>query len=222
MKRCWTLTIALMVAAGAATGRADNNKDADKKDDEVAKAMSKIAQLGPGVYAVKKDDQGRIKTCVVVGEARISTVLGKAQGLETARTRARLAAAAEFRKWLNEKLTVYEKSESETITLIEGAAGGDKDVLKESGKAVEKTTKRYETVADGLVKGLQVLHVEVSGDDKTYTVVLGWDAETAKAAGTVDGDGKKEGGKEGDARKDGDKKIDSKSVTSDDAKKFIK
>jgi hypothetical protein len=207
MKGCWILTIALAVAAGAATGRADSNKDG-----EVARAMSKIAQLGPGVYAVKKDDQGRIKTCVVVGEARISTVLGKAQGLETARTRARLAAAAEFRKWLNEKGTVYEKCEAETITLIEGTAGGDKDVLKKSGKAVEKTTTRYETVAEGLVKGLQVLHVEVSGDDKTYTVVLGWDAETAKAAGTVDGDGKKAG----------DRKLDSKSATSDDARKFIK
>jgi len=73
------LTIALAVAAGAVTARAGDNKD-----DEVAKAMSKIAQTGPGVYAVKKDDRGRIKSCVVVGQARISTVLGKAAGLEAA------------------------------------------------------------------------------------------------------------------------------------------
>jgi hypothetical protein len=198
-------------------GRADDNKD-----DEVAKAMSKIAKLGPGVHAVRKDDRGRIKTCVLVGQARISTALGKAKGLETARTRARLAAAAEFRKWLKEKVTVYEKSESETITLIEGAEGGDKEVLKESGKAVEKTTTRYETVAAGLVKGLQVLHVEVSGDDKLYTVVLGWDAATAKAIGKADGDGKKENRKAGGAKKSGDKELDSKSVTSNDAMRFIK
>jgi hypothetical protein len=203
-----------MVALG--TARAD-----DKKDYEVAKALSKIAQLGPGVHAVKKDNKGRIKSCVVVGEARISTALGKAKSLETARTRARMAAAAEFRKWIKEKVTVYEKTETETITLIEGSEGGDKDVLKESGKAVEKTTTRYESIAEGLVSGLQVLHVEVSGDDKTYTIVLGWDAATAKATGKIDGT-KKEGDKKpGDGKKPADKKIGDKKLTSDEAKKFL-
>lgn len=206
--------------------RASNSQDDDKKSDPVVKALSKIAKLGPGVHSIKKDDRGRITTCVVVGEARISTALGKAKGLETARTRARLAAAAEFRKWLKEKVTVAEKSETETITLLEGAEEGDKGVLKESGKAVEKTTARYETVAEGLVSGLQVLHVEVNGEDKLYTIVLGWDAATAKAAGKIDsgkdGAGKKAAGKDGDGKKPADKKLENKSATSDDAKKFIK
>src|SRR4051794_17830845 len=105
MRYGWIPTAAL--AALLVTGTAPARGSDDKKDDPVARALGKIAELGPGVHAIKKDDRGRIKTCVVVGQARISTALGKAKGLETARTRARLAAAAEYRKWLSEKVTVY-------------------------------------------------------------------------------------------------------------------
>ncbi len=69
-----------------------------------------------------------------------------------------------------------------------GSEDPDKEVVKESGKAIEKTTTRYETVASGLVSGLQVLHVAVNGEDKVYTLVLGWDAKTAKAASKIDDD----------------------------------
>src|ERR1700751_5222182 len=106
-------TIAVLVDTGTAWAE-------DKKDAEVEKALSKIAQLGPGVHAIKKDDKGRIRSCVVVGQSRISTVLGKAEGLEAARTRARLNCAAEFRKCIKEKITVYENAEKETIPLLEG------------------------------------------------------------------------------------------------------
>ncbi len=34
------------------------------RDDPVAKALTKLAKLGPGVHAIKTDEQGRIKTCV--------------------------------------------------------------------------------------------------------------------------------------------------------------
>ena len=44
--------IAVVIAAGAVFA-----DDKDKKDAEVEKALSKIAQLGPGVHAIKKDDQ---------------------------------------------------------------------------------------------------------------------------------------------------------------------
>jgi hypothetical protein len=99
-------------------------------------------------------------------------------------------------------------------------------VLKESGKVVEKTTTRYESIAEGLVSGLQLLHVEVSGDDKTYTLVLGWDAATARAAGKIDDtkeDNKKpDGGKKpGEGKKPADKKVRDKKVTSDEAKKIL-
>ena len=157
---------------------------------------------------------------IVVGRARISTVLGKAKWTEVA-----LTAQAEFVKFLKEKVRVYVSSDEETVILLEGTgrAGGE-DALKEAGKAVERTSKKLESVADGLVRGLQLLHMEVNEKDKTLTLVYGWDAATAKAAkaarkGLEDGDDK--GGKT-DGKPAADKAIEDKKVSSTDAKKFLR
>ncbi len=137
--------------------------DGDKKDDaEVETALSKIAEAGPGVYAIQKDAQGRITSCIVVGQSRISTVLGAAKGKEIARERARLDASGQFVTWLKEKVSVHVKSDDQTTLFLEGAEGNDKDALKESGKAVESTSKTMDSVANGLIRGLQVLQVAVS------------------------------------------------------------
>ena len=62
------------------------------------------------------------------------------------------------------------------------------------------------------------------GEDKTYTLVLGWSADTAKAAKKVekgdDEDDPKEK-KPAKPKKKSDKKIDDSKSTSDDAKKFV-
>ena len=59
----------------AAFTRADD-KAAAKDDDAQAKAMSQIAQLGQGVHPkyVETDGKGRIKSCVIVGQARIVVI----------------------------------------------------------------------------------------------------------------------------------------------------
>jgi hypothetical protein len=216
-------TAAALLLSTAAV-RAEEGKK-PKKDDDADKVVSKLIQLGSGVHKVKTDDQGRIQSCVIVGQSRISTALGKAKGLEVARQRAQLSASAEFVKWLKEKVEVHQKSEDETILFIEGSEGNDKDALRESGKAVEKTTQKIEVTAKGLARGFQVLGTDVSDEDKTYTVVIGWSAKAAAGTKKVskeledDGDAKdKEPGKD-----DGDpkKQIKKKRVISDDIKKFI-
>jgi hypothetical protein len=204
-------TVGLTLVAAftfAAFTRADDS--AAPKDDAQAKELSRIVQLGQGVHKVKTDDKGRIKSCVVVGQSRISTVLGKAKGLETARQRAALAARAEFVKWLKEKVSVHETTDDEAILFLEGSEGNDKDALKESGKAVEKTSKKMGSVAEGLVRGMQLLHTETSGKDKTYTLVYGWERKTAQATKKVREDSKAP-----------DKKIEDKKATSKEAKKFL-
>lgn len=222
MRNSLLCTIAMLIATGTAWAE-------DKKDTEVEKALSKIAQLGPGVHAIKKDAKGRITSCVIVGQARISTVLGKAKGLEIARERADLAASGQFIKWLKEKVSVHTKTEDETILFLEGSEENDKEALKESGKAVEKTSKKMESISEGFVRGLQILHVEINDKDKTYTLVKGWSAESAKAIEKIEkGGDSKVKPKEGDLKKPEeakkppiDKKVEDKKVTSDDAKKFL-
>src|SRR5207247_5089550 len=119
------------------------------------------AQLDAGVppHTIKKDKQGRIQSVVVVGKSRISTVLGPAKGLEVARQRAELDAKAQFVKWLKESVRVQTKADDETVILLEG---NDKDGQRESGKTVEKTSQQMESIAQGLIRGLQVLYVEVN------------------------------------------------------------
>lgn len=168
------LTLALAVPAFAADPAAPKpSADAD--------LYAKLAEAGNGVYKVDTDKDGRITSCIVVGQSRISTTLGVAKGKEVARTRAELEAKGAFAKWLNEKVDVHQKSESETILFVEGAEGNNLEALKESGKSVEKTATKIESVASGLVRGFKLVHVEVKGDDKTYSIVYRWDAKVADA-----------------------------------------
>ena len=203
---------AMIVAVSACTLRG--------QDAEVEKALSKIAQLGPGVHAIKRDKQGRITSCIVVGQSRVSTVLGKVRGLQDARAKARLDASGQFVKWLKEKVSVHEKNEDEVILFLQGSEDNDKSAQQESGKAVEKTTKRFESASKGMVRGLQVLHVEVSDKDKSFTLLMGWSAENARAVEKLEkGTDDKSGSKgSSNSKKPG---IGDKKVTSDDAKKFL-
>jgi len=201
-------------------------------DEDTDQALSKIVQLGPGVHAVKRDSKGRIQSCVVVGQSRISTVLGAAKGKETARQRARLAASGEFVKWLKEKVSVHARSEDETIMFLEGSDGNDQDALKESGKAVEKTSTMMESISEGLVRGLQVLHAETNAAGETYSIVMGWSADQSEATKKIGQDQRNDqpaaneaavesGTASAPAPRRKNKTIRDEKVTSDDVKKFL-
>ena len=208
---------------------------AQKEADEgpsVEEQMAKIAALGPGVHAIQKDKKGRITSCIVVGQSRISTALGKGKGLEVARKRADFSASAEFVKWLKQDVTVVENTDDETVTLLEGSEEDNKGTLKESGKAVEKTSSKLTSISQGLVRGLQVLHVKTDGENKTITVLKGWKAATAEGVKKVASDSKKDdpdsaeaGTSKSDSKevkpKNGDKEIQDSESTSSDARDYL-
>jgi len=191
----------------------------------------KLVALGPGVHKVKKNDDGAVTTLVTIGQARISTVLGKAKGLERARRSAALSADAEFSKWLKSKVSVAESEDSEDIILLENDGG---KVPKETGKAVEKTSRKMELYSEALLRGLQIIHVDQDPDSETLTVIKGWKADTAEGTKKVaalmaqDGepevDGAAAGGVSGSATSDGGegKPYKKKSTSSDDADEFLK
>ncbi len=182
--------------------------------------MAKLVALGPGVHNVKKDKKGRIVSCIVVGQSRISTALGKAKGLEVARDKAGLACSAEFVKWLKEDVKIFQSTEDETIILLTGEEGGENESILESAKAVEKSTKKIESVSTGLIRGLLVLHKEVDSADKTYTIVKGWKADTADAVKRIDDKSPKDSNKSVPKKKQ-DKNIEDETVTSKAADAFF-
>lgn len=192
----------------------------------------KLVALGPGVHKVDKNDDGSVKRLVTIGQARISTTLGKAKGLERARRIAALGADAEFSKWLKTKVTVAESEDSEDIILLESDGG---KVPKETGKAVEKTSRKMELFSEALLRGLQVIHIDQDPESEMLTVIKGWKADTAEGTKKVaalmadDGDAAGGGGLAGTggggaAGKPGaeGKPYKKKSASSDEAEEFLK
>ena len=220
--------VILILLSSLSKGRADESQELKKQ--AVQQRLSAIGDMGAGVYEIKTDKKGRIVSCVVVGKARISTVVGKTKGLEIAREKAVLGASAEYVRWLKQDVSVYSSSDDETVILIGGTEEGDNESLGEAGKSIEKSSKRMESVAKGLVRGLQVLHKQVNADGKEYTIILGWSAATADAAKGIDS---KESPQKPSIEKPLaktnpaeakriDKQIEDESSTSDEAEKFLK
>jgi hypothetical protein len=227
------LALALMTFFGTEAVRADDAKKAKDEDDEVQKEMSRYANGAPGVANVEKDEHGELQYLIVVGQARISTVLGKGKGLEIAKQRAAAAAKGAFLQWLKENAKLYERSEDGTINIrvVEKEDAKKKDT--EVSKGVEVTERKFESAAQGLIRAMQSVHGEVTDKGETWAVVMVFDAADAKAAKKVakdlkasGGDGMekpgkpdaKAGAKEG---KDEDK-VEEKKVTSPAARKYVK
>lgn len=230
----WLLALSVvLLGAGLSAAEDKDKKPTEEKVESVEERFDKIVKLGPGVHAIKKDKKGRITSCLVVGQSRISTVLGKAKGLEIARSKAGLEAATEFVKWLKLRPTTIEASDEETVILVEGSEGDQDESLKEAGKTIEKSSKRMETVAQGLVRGLVVVHAAVDAEDKTYTVIKGWKADTAEGVKKVAKDlatdepqsdkkpTKPSDDKPSKASQKSDKELKDRKATSDDAKDFL-
>ncbi len=230
------LTLGLLACASESLGQEAATAEAPTAD---AKAYAqdpteKLVALGPGVHKVKKNDNNAVTSLVTIGQARISMTLGKAKGLERARRTAALNADTEFSKWLKSKVSVAESEDSEDIILIENDGG---KVPKETGKAVEKTSRKMELFSEGLLRGLQVIHVDQDPESEMLTVIKGWKADTAegtkKVAALMADDGDTTGGSAlagggggGGAAKNGEggdaKPYKKKSTSSDDADEFLK
>ena len=212
---------------------ADDEKEAtEPKAASAQEKMAALVKLGPGVHNIKKDKLGRVQSLILVGQARISTVLGGTKGTEMARQKAAQSARAEFVKWLGESVDVHQSQENEATLFIAGSEDNGKDALSESGKSVEKTSDTYKSAAAGLVRGLSLLHSDVNADKQTCTMVYGWSIANARAAKhtatndpTIDEGKEAASSKAAEGKESGNsdkKKIRSESATSPDAEDFLK
>jgi len=171
---------------------AENVAEEKSEAELIKERFTKIAQQPPGVLleSIKKDKNGHIVSCLVVAKSRISTVLGKAKGVEIARDRANLQASAEFVKWLKQDVRVIEGTDDETIILMTGTEGSDGETNNESGKAIEKTSTKMEAVSQGIVRGLVAVYSEIDAENQEYIVIKGWKADTAEVVKKIANDHK--------------------------------
>lgn len=138
--------------------------------------VQRLASLGEGVHEVKYEEGRRLKSLKVVGQERISTVLGVEKGLQTAQKRATLKANAAFVEWMKSHVSSISSLSDEEIVTLEG----DGQAVKEQGKSSETKRQEIATKAEGLVRGLTL----VGKDQQTerLTLVFSWSAEKAALA----------------------------------------
>lgn len=142
--------------------------------------VARLAALGDGVHEIKKNDDGTLKSLKVVGSSRISTVLGKAKGLQRAQKKASMKANAAFVEWIKSEVTSISEESDETILTLQG----DGENVKEQGKATEMSKEVIAKKAQGLVRGLTLVAKDQTED--MMTLVYLWSpkkANMAKAAG---------------------------------------
>ena len=152
---------------------------ADQPTETPEQIVLRLADLGKGVHEAKTEANGKLKSVKVVGQARISTVLGKAKGMEIAQQRAKAMAQQEFIEWLKSNIKSVSVLGDETIITLEGEG----NARKEQGKGSEKTTNDVASEAAGIIRGLALVGKHVDADGGTLTLVYSWSpARAAQAA----------------------------------------
>jgi len=178
---------------------------ADQPTETPEQIVQRLAELGPGVHEAKTEANGRLKSVKVVGHARISTVLGKAKGMEIAQQRAKASAQQAFIEWLKSNVKSISVSGDETIITLEGDGNG----RKEQGKGNEKTSNDITAESAGIIRGLSLVGKHVDAAGEMLTLVYAWSparaAQAAEAAATnaddrpAGADGSKPGAKPEDS-----------------------
>jgi hypothetical protein len=144
---------------------------AQESPEEVVK---RLAELGEGVHEVKAEN-GRLRSLKIVGQERISTVLGPEKGLMTAQKRASMKANAAFVEWMGSNVSSISTSGEETVVVVTGDGQG----VTEQGKSSETTRREIVTKAEGLVRGLSLVGKDQDPDSKLLTLVFSWSPERA-------------------------------------------
>ena len=143
-------------------------------------SVQNLASLGKGVHKVKKTEDGHFRSCVVVGQARISTTLGAAKGMMTAQRNAKLDAESAFVTWLKANTKSVEQSGDKTEFVLKG----DETGRSETGSSTETSSSLVQTSAEGAIRGLSLIGKDVSGE--ILTLVYGWKPDYAEITREVE------------------------------------
>ncbi len=148
------------------------------------KEIDALVELGSGVTRIKKDENGNLKSLIIIGQSRISRTLGVTKGKEIAKERAKANAQAEFVKWMKSNVRTIRKQGDAMQIVIKG----DDSSLSESGTAVETDEKQIESFSEGMIRGLEVIAAKTKdeGKDGVFTIIYGWTRGHANLAGSAE------------------------------------
>lgn len=159
----------------------------DGEDAQNAK-MKAYAEMGAGVQNVKTESvngKNVFKSCIIVGEARFSTVFGVSKGLSIARRNAKLKAEAEFVSWMKTHVSAVATHGEETVIELSSKDGDDKS-QSESGNSTQTDTEQITSAAQGAIRGMQKIGEWRDPENKTLYVVYAWKPGLAEIATEVE------------------------------------
>lgn len=178
------ITIAAALILVIHVGMAENASVTFAQGDAVKTqdSIQQLAELGPGVHKVKKGVNNVFKSCVVVGQARVSTVLGMSKGLATARRNAKLKAESEFVSWLKTNTASVRSSGDETEFTLKSEGTS----TSESGQSTETEVETITSSAQGAIRGLSLIGSHHDAKTAMLTLVYAWKPDFVKFADQVE------------------------------------
>ena len=172
--------------SGSTDAKKQQSVKKDVKDEPTTQiSIKELAELGPGVYKVKKGENNVFKSCVVVGQARISTVLGAGKGLATARRNAKSKAESEFVSWLKTNTSSVRSFGDEVEFMLKG----DGKDMAETGTSTETSIETITSSAQGAIRGLSLIgsSQDAQADGSMMlTQVYAWKPDFANVADQIE------------------------------------
>lgn len=171
-----TLALCLLPHVAAAQPGDLAAQEAQAMKQEPSGQAEALQKAPVGVFDLVYDEQGQLLRLKIKEVAPVSTALPGIQGERQAQKRASLAARAAFSKFLSEQVTVQE-SDSEQFVIR--AKDG-----KESAEVLTQTSRMITSMSDSFMRGLIPLYerVEGEGNERVFTVVLGWSKKLVMAS----------------------------------------
>lgn len=151
-------------------------------------SVKELADLGAGVHKVKLAEDGSMKSCVIVGQARISMALGASKGILTARKVAKQSAEAAFVNWLKTQVSDVRTNGDETLFHLKGSVSGDgESQTYEDAESTEINAQVTTSVSQGALRGMTLIGADQDAAAGILTQVYAWKPAFAAASAGVAG-----------------------------------
>jgi hypothetical protein len=147
-----------------------------------------LHDLPDGVLKVKTNPNGSFRSLVVKATVEIEDVLGTEKGKRLGRKEAEIQCKRALAQWISESCVFVEGSDKTTTIITKGesskdAAGNTVKLVGQQGKEVKVLTENHAAMAAACLRGLVVLHSEITDEKKPqYILILGLSQQTMAQA----------------------------------------
>jgi hypothetical protein len=160
----------------------DEKGETSSDDDPATKVIKELIGLGGGATPISIGKRGEVESMLVVGAAPIPKSLPGPKGKDLATKAARREVIKHFIRFLSEDASIFETADDEVIIATEGSAIEGELNASESSKALNKSTEKFESSAQGLARGLEIIARKVDANGQTIYLAYGWSKENDAAA----------------------------------------